>query len=190
MTDTLATTRTGFILICGLVLSSLSGCGFQLRTWNIDSAIEAIVINSVEPGGELTQDLRRAFRQAGVAVTDAAANVEPIVDTEAQASATAESPSLTLNLLNVDRQRRSISVTGQARAAEYELLLNVQYGLTEQGVTEHIAPRWVRVQRVYRVDRNNLMGSNEEEALLRREMHNDVVQQILRAVNQVMTTET
>jgi outer membrane lipopolysaccharide assembly protein LptE/RlpB len=37
------------------------------------------------------------------------------------------------------------------------------------------------------VDRDNLVGSSEEQALLQREMTDDLVQQIIRGVNAVVT---
>jgi outer membrane lipopolysaccharide assembly protein LptE/RlpB len=46
-----------------------------------------------------------------------------------------------------------------------------------------IEPRWAETSRIYRVDRVNLVGTSEEQALLEREMINDLVQQIVRALD-------
>ncbi len=46
-----------------------------------------------------------------------------------------------------------------------------------------VEDRSVRVARTYRLDRNNIVGSSEEQALLRGEMEQDVVQQILRSLD-------
>jgi LPS-assembly lipoprotein len=70
--------------------------------------------------------------------------------------------------------------------AEYQLNLQVLYGVRDAD-QELLAPQWARSARVYQVDRDNLVGSNEEETLLEREMRSDLVQQIIRAVNAVTT---
>ena len=41
----------------------------------------------------------------------------------------------------------------------------------------------MRAVRTYRIDRNNLVGSAEEERLLTSEMEQDLVQQILRSLD-------
>ena len=154
---------------------SCTACGFQLRTFELDANIERAVLEGAAAGTTLGSDLRRALQQAGVELVAATAaeTTDPIAS------------DLHVQLLAVRERRRSISVTGAARAAEYELLLDVNYGLRDGADAELLAPRWLNVQRVYRVDRNNLVGSNEEENLLRDEMRSDAVAQILRSIGQV-----
>ena len=48
-------------------------------------------------------------------------------------------------------------------------------------------PRSIQASRIYTVDRDNIVGSSEEQALLQREMVDDLVQQIIRGVNAVVT---
>ena len=55
------------------------------------------------------------------------------------------------------------------------------------GAIPWLTPRSIRASRVYTVDRNNIVGSSEEQALLQREMVEDLVQQIIRGVNAVVT---
>jgi LPS-assembly lipoprotein len=157
----------------GLSLCALSSCGFQLRTWQLDGNVETILVANQTKFIEVGTDLERAITQAGVTLLTQ-------VDTE-------RTPDLQVQLLQAAQDRRSVSVGGDARAAEYELSLEVNYALLDANNVELSEPRWIRVQRVYRLNRNNLMGSNEEENILQREMRTDVVQQILRAINQVVS---
>ena len=90
-----------------------------------------------------------------------------------------------VELLEQRTRRRSVSVTGQGRAAEYETTLEVRYQVHDKNGVELIAARWLRSERVFRVDRNNIVGNSEEQALLEQEMRNDLIQQILRSLDAV-----
>jgi outer membrane lipopolysaccharide assembly protein LptE/RlpB len=46
-----------------------------------------------------------------------------------------------------------------------------------------VEDRSIRVARTYRLDRNNLVAGSEEQSLLRGEMEQDLVQQILRSLD-------
>lgn len=160
------------LVACAVVLSS---CGFQLRTWQLDGNIETILVANNTGIAQVGKDLEKAIGQTGVTLLTE-------VDTE-------RTPQLQVQLLQAAENRRSISVGGDARAAEYELSLQVNFVLLDDNNVELTEPRWIRVQRIYRLNRNNLMGSNEEENILQREMRSDVVQQILRTINQVVNAE-
>lgn len=157
--------RVAVVTMLGLGLAA--GCGFHLRSWDIGSSIEAAHVIS-DPRNPLEAPLRRALRQAGVAESDTAADATLVVE-----------------LLDSRRDRRSITVSGQGRAAEYETTLGVRYRVTGPQGDELVEPQWLERQRVFRIDRDNIVGSSEEQALLEREMQNDLVQQILRALNTV-----
>jgi LPS-assembly lipoprotein len=88
-----------------------------------------------------------------------------------------------VNLLEERRDRRSVSVSPQVRAAEYEVAVAVRYSVTGPDGRELIAEQWLERQRVYRVDSDNILGTSEEQALLEREMEADLVQQIVRSLN-------
>jgi LPS-assembly lipoprotein len=158
-------TRIAVVVVLLALLAG--GCGFHLRTWDIGSSIEAAHVVS-NPRNPLEAPLRLALRQAGVAEAGSAADATVVVE-----------------LLDSRRDRRSITVSGQGRAAEYETILGVRYRVTDGRGSELVEPQWLERERVFRVDRDNIIGSSEEQALLEREMQNDLVQQILRALNTV-----
>lgn len=151
--------------VCLLV--ALCGCGFHLRTWDVASSVETayVISNARNP---LEDPLRRALRQAGV-----------------DEAPSAEEAALVLELLDSREERRSISVSGQARAAEYEVTLAVLYRVTDGQGQELLAPQWLERESVYRVDRDNLVGSSEEQALLLRELQDGLIRQIMRALDTV-----
>lgn len=158
-----------FIALC-LVLSA---CGFHLRTWDLDSAITSAYVHG-ETYGTFVRDLQRALTQAGVSAAEDAQSAEVVI-----------------HLLDEEREQRSVSVTGLARAAEYELTLGVRYQAVRKLPSEDVAqaliePRWVRIERIYQVDRDNIVGSSSERALLEQEMKNELIGQIIRALNTVI----
>jgi len=149
------------------VLALAAGCGFHLRTWDVGTSIASAFV-SADARNPLQAPLERALRQAGVAEAANADEAEVVVE-----------------LLDSRRDRRSVSVSGLARAAEYETTLGVRYRVTDREGRELVPDQWLERERVFRVDRDNIVGSSEEQALLEREMQNDLVQQILRALSAV-----
>ena len=160
--------RLGSLVLITLLLSC--GCGFHLRTLDLTSAVSSAYVTS-NTRNFLTEPLRTSLRQVGVNEASSAGEAELVVQ-----------------LVEQRRERRSVSVTGAALAAEYELTLGVRFSVFnvsdgQQNVL--IEPRWAQITRLYRIDPNNLVGSSEEQALLEREMVADLVAQVIRALNAV-----
>lgn len=143
-----------------------SGCGFHLRTWDLDGL--ARVYLAADASVSLSRDLTRALEGSGVIVVRDRADAEVVVR------------------LSGERQlRRGASVTGGARVAEYEMGLVVSFG-AEDGEGEVLVPtRTMRAERTYRLDIDNLIGSREEETLIVRELRADLVQRVVRSLGRV-----
>jgi LPS-assembly lipoprotein len=154
------------LLLLGVVTVA-AGCGFHLRTWELDGNIETAKITS-NLRNPVADPLGRALKSAGVEVVGSG------------------SADVTIELVSDATSRRAVSVTDQARAAEYQTTLTVVYALHDAKGDTLASARSIRASRVYTVDRNNIVGSSEEQALLQREMVDDIVQQIIRGVNAVV----
>lgn len=155
-------------LLLVLLLALVGGCGFHLRSWDIGSSISSAFV-AANARNTLEAPLRRGLRQAGVTEATSATEADVVVE-----------------LLEDRRERRSVSVSGQARAAEYEMTLGVRYRVLDSAGNELVTPQWLERERVFRIDRDNIVGSSEEQALLEREMESDLVQQIIRTLNAVV----
>ena len=155
------------LLLLGIA-GTVAGCGFHLRTWELEGNIETAKITS-NLRNPLADPLGRALRSAGVEVVGSG------------------SADVTIELVSDRTSRRAVSVTDQARAAEYQTTLTVVYAVFDAKGDPLAAERSIRASRVYTVDRDNIVGSSEEQALLQREMVDDLVQQIIRGVNAVVT---
>ena len=147
-----------------LALLALGACGFQLRGWDQRLGLESV---HVEAGAQVSAaaPLRRALRQAGAKLAPSPADAQ-----------------LTAALLDERRDLRTVSVAGGAVAAEYEVTLAVHYAI-RAGAAKLGEPRWAEARRVYVIDRNSVAGSAEEQALIEAELVEDIVQEILRALN-------
>jgi len=153
-------------LCLSVVMAALVGCGFHLRTYSFGGSVDNYAIAG-KSQLSISAHLRRALKQAGLS------EVPP------------GDATLVVELLDQRRDRRSISVAGRTRAAEYETSYGVQYRLLNGAGVELTAPVWIERERVYRVDRISIVGSSEEQALLERELMQDVAGQIIRAMDTV-----
>ncbi len=151
--------------VVALLLQSLGGCGFHLRSWELGNEYESVGLDA-RGNQEIEAPLRAALENVGV----------PLLATGAE---------LVLELLDSDEELRTASVSGSARTAEYELIQRVRFAVrTAQGA--YLAkPATATATRRYFLDRGNLVGSNEEQSLLRRELRTELVRRIMRVLNTV-----
>ena len=147
--------------------SCLIGCGFQLK--GTGSSGQSIGLQglelrlvSVQPQSDLTREVSRELSNAGAVLTD---DVDP---------------ALQLTLQTEQFIQRNVSLTAQARAAELELTLSVDFVFeqTEQDPTDARAT----VSRQMLNDPRNIVGKTEELRLLREEMRRDLAAQIVRRI--------
>jgi LPS-assembly lipoprotein len=151
-----------------MVLASLAaGCGFQLRGTDSRASVASAYVHATPRHG-FADPLRRALVRSGVRLAEAP-----------------EADVLVVELLDERRERRSISVSDRAVAAEYEVLIGVRYAVRDSSGAQLIEDQWITRERVYRADRDNIVGSSEERALIEREIQNELIQQIIRALNAV-----
>ena len=150
----------------GLTLSliALDGCGFKLRGWDLETSVASVHV-AARPRIALATPLRRALRQAGVQVEPRPAGA-----------------AMTVELLEERRGRRTVAVTGSARAAEYEVSISIRFAI-RAGARVLREPQWLEASRVFAVDRDNIAGTAGEQSLIEAELTNDLTQQIMRALN-------
>jgi outer membrane lipopolysaccharide assembly protein LptE/RlpB len=142
-----------------------SGCGFHLRGGLATSAIESIYVVA-DPEIAITGDLERTLAKAGVAVRKDRKEAR-----------------VTLTVLGDRSRRQTLSVTEQARTAEYEITREISYRAERADGAVLLDDRTITGTRVYRIDRSNLAGSSQEERLLEQELAADLIAQIVRSLD-------
>ncbi len=142
------------------MLLLLSGCGFQLR----GTTPEASNVPVTFVQGGIPASLLRA--QLG--------RVDKITENVEAAEAV-------LTILSENFDRRVLTVgPGDGKVREYELRYLVSFEVRNKAGQELLAPQTIALSRDYLFDETQVLGSDTEEAILRRDMVNDAVGQILR----------
>ncbi|MDX1492000.1 MAG: LPS assembly lipoprotein LptE [Pseudohongiellaceae bacterium] len=152
------------LFFLSLLAVSLSGCGFSLRgsTSAMDETV-SVYLNAQNPSDATAVSIRQALENSGVSVVQS------------------DSADYTLALSAEQFSARPTTVNGRARAAQYELVLAIEFSL-QQADTLLIPEETLAANRSYFEDLANISGSNEEQILLRTEMRTELVDKVIRRV--------
>ena len=151
-------------------VAALSGCGFQLRQTG-DFPFKTLYA-SFPSGGPLGAELIRQLRATG--------RIEVLTE-----AARAQQADVALDILQEQRQRVVVGVNASGQVRELQLRMTVKFRLrTPEGV-EWIEPSELYQQRDLSFTETAALSKEVEEALLNRDMQNDIVQQIVRRLGRV-----
>lgn len=152
-----------------LAVLLLAGCGFHLRgSGQISTQLELLHVTSINAYGELVQKLESVLTRSGVSI-ERDKSLAPF----------------SLHIISERNSRRVATTTSRKTVAEYELRLLVEFQLESRDGDLIIPPSSLVTERVYTLDQTNLVGSNEEEQLLKEEMQDEIIEQIIRRVEAV-----
>ena len=149
----------GFIL---LLVLTLSACGFHLRgTIELPAIYDRIHL--VDKGySDIGRPLSEALTTAGSQLVDSPARATSVV-----------------TLLSRGVQRKALNVGGK-QIREYELQLDVAFVVQDHQGKQLAEQQTVSIVRNFRNDPNDVLGKDNEETLIRQEMNQTAVMQILR----------
>ena len=150
-------------LLSMVALLLLTGCGFQLRSWDLASGYRIAHIES-DVDSSIERDLRGAFESAGLVVVE-----------EGEAD-------LYLTIEREDFEQRSGMYTGDGRVAGYQLRLRVAYQANNAIGKSLVSSRTLLEERSFPLNRANVLGSDAEKRLLMQEMRDDIVERIVRTL--------
>ena len=140
----------------------LSGCGFHLRG---PQALDFATVHiNVPEQSEFGAQLRRLIATTGTTRVE-----EDAARAEAR-----------LQILANDRGREILSLTGAGKVREYQLVQALRFQLLDRAGKALIPPTNLSARREYTFDDSQVLGKEQEEALLYRDMQNDLVQQLMR----------
>ncbi len=146
------------LLVIGLALL-LGACGFQLRgTGTQTFALTEIDLQARDAYGETARQLEDLLTSSGVRVHAGAP--------------------YQLVLLDEQQSQRTVSYTSAARSAEYEVNTSLTYQIRNRQLS--LLENRLEAQKIYAVDQNNLVGSEQERMQLTQEMRRDLIQQLAR----------
>ena len=152
----------------------LSACGWHLRgNEPLPDNLRILHLQTADQNSELSRSLKRALATLGATLAKPADNNSP----------------LSLIISRLSEQRRSASTGSRGKDAEYALISSISYQVKNSAGKITAGPTTLSVEKVYLFDSNNVLGSYEEERLLRHEMLRELVQQLLRHYRALKTTE-
>lgn len=154
----------GYVAIASASL--LSACGFQLR-------------------GDVVIPFRDLYITAAAGSPIAADLTRKLQATSTKLAASAAVADARLAIVDELRDKIILSLSAAGRVIEYQLKLRVGYQLTDSKGAVLIEKSEVNLIRNMSYDDAFVLAKQQEEALLFKDMQNDIVQQILRRLSQV-----
>lgn len=149
-----------------MCVSLLAACGFQLR-------------------GDVVIPFRDLYITAPANSPIAADLTRKLQATNTKLAASAGVADGRLTIVDEYRDKIILSLSGAGRVVEYQLKLRVSYQLTDTKGEVLIERSEVNLIRNMSYDDAFVLAKAQEEALLFKDMQNDVVQQILRRLSNV-----
>jgi LPS-assembly lipoprotein len=149
-----------FVLMTALLLTA---CGFHLRgDVRLAPELSKIHIKGADPYDPLVRELTRSLTTTGAAV----------VDEDKDATAI-------LYILKNSGSRRVLSVSSAGKVKEYELYQALVFKLNDAAGRELLAPQQLELTRDYLFDKDDVLGTSNEEDVLRRNLRRDLVRLLM-----------
>lgn len=153
--------RVAFALVLALFVAA---CGFQLRGSNIVALPYKTLHVAIPDHSEFGVNLKRAIRATGSTQV-----LELPEGADAVFTPTGES-----------RDKTVLSFTSAGRVREFQLRYRYSYRVHDLRGIDLIEPVTISLSRDFSFDDAAVLAKEQEEALLWRDIQNDLVQQVLR----------
>ena len=150
--------KLSFILVAATLL--VASCGFHLR------GQAALPFESIYISGSpsFANQLARAVRAGS----------------KTRITTNPKEAEVTLEVLNEVRERSILSLSSTGRVQELQIRYRVSFRVYDRNNKEYVAPNEILLKRDLLYSDTDVLGKEQEEALLYRDMQNDAVQQTVR----------
>ncbi|NKI34307.1 hypothetical protein HFP89_03925 [Wenzhouxiangella sp. XN79A] len=155
------------IALCAL---ALAGCGFELRgSASLPAEMDRTRLQVADPDSLFARELRLLLEANGVTLVDAAEDAA------------------VLRILRQRIDRRTLTVSGNARVREFELVFELRFALDGPGGETLVAPESLRLARDFQFDEQEILGATSEEELLREDLRRSMASALIRRLEAVRT---
>lgn len=155
--------KNGLLILFVTATLLVVGCGFHLRGSDQTAAIPLTYVLGGDPNSGVRSELLHAVSAGQFTEQDSA---------DAQYA---------LTILSENVSQRVLSVTGSTgKVREFVLLYDVSFAVQDRTKSEAPTPQTISLSRDYRFNADQVLGNEQEEALLRRDMAREAAQQIIR----------
>ncbi len=150
-------------ILLATMITLLCGCGWQLRDAQVvPQSVGSVHIATQLADRDFVSELTRALNVYGVeAVSSAAAADYSVV------------------IVNFRQNRHIGTLNASGRVAEYQLNEDVDFLIANATGTPLTALFTASVERSYEIQESDILSSENEERLVKREMREEIVRQIL-----------
>ena len=160
---------TALSLLMVLLAITVTSCGWHLRgSGQTVNNISSVHISGVDKKSDFYRALSRSLEASKVTITDS--------HTEAK---------YRIVLANLRSDRRTATVSSSARVSEYQLTELVDVLIFAADGRQVLPRTTMRIERFFDFDENDVQSKNEEAQLLKKEMTDDLVRQIIRRLNAI-----
>ncbi len=152
------------LLICAIPAAYLTGCGFHLRN-SFTLPFETLYLD-MESNSRFAATLTRLLR--------ASSNVRLVSDSnEADA---------VLRITQNTSSRDILSYSTSGRAREFQLKNVITFTVTTPDGREYMSPATITASRDITYDESDYLSRDSEEAMIKAEMQNDIINQMIRRI--------
>jgi LPS-assembly lipoprotein len=160
------------LLLLGVAVSALPGCGFALRTAPT-FAFDSLRLQGSETT-PVARELGKALERSGVRVVSTAAPA-------------GEPAQVALTVLVDQRERSVVGQTAAGQVRELQLRTRFRFRLNTATGKELLGDTELLLERDLSFSETAVLAKEAEEALLYRTMQSDIVQQVMRRLASVRT---
>lgn len=167
----MALARRTFLLSSMALAFGLSGCGFHLRG-RVSLPIKTLYVR-LPVNNRMGAEIRRMVRgSTDVQLVDSAEEAEAI-----------------LELISSGRNREVVSLNMRGEAREYELTLQLTFRVVNQDGAEFMPPTVFSGSRDMTYNEEDYLSRDAEEAMLYREIQQDLITQLLNRLSRIKPIE-
>ena len=157
------------LLIVLLMTTVVASCGWHLRgSGQKVNNISSVHISGIDKKSDFYRTLSRSLEAGKVTIADSHSEAK-----------------YRIVLTNKRSDRRTATVSSSARVSEYQLTELIDVMVFAANGRQVLPRTTMRTERFFDYDENDVQSKSEESKLLKKEMTDDLVRQIIRRLNAI-----
>ncbi len=162
------------LVLCMLLLATLSACGFQLRGSRPDSRLPFTTLYlDVARNTPLERDLRSAV----------------LAQDDVKLTTDAKSAQATLHILSQAEERKILTLNAQGQVREFSLTYRLRYEVKEADSKVLLKPTELALQAFMSYSEAQALAKETEQKMIFADLRSDAINQIIRQMAQLKPTQ-
>ncbi|MGH8557048.1 MAG: LPS assembly lipoprotein LptE [Methylococcales bacterium] len=158
--------RAGKTMVLAVLITALSACGFHLRSAvELPEGMKSVFAQNFAPGSPFLSYLDQNLKHA-----------------DGELTSSRKDAGLVLKAVDEQFLRRAVSLSQTGKANMYELKYVLTYNLQDSAGELILASQTITVVRDYFNPQVEVIGKSTEEEVIRKEMYQEAVRNLLRRV--------